>query len=91
MDSVQCRHVISRIAQEVAPGLTQGQVDYYFQYKWKDYMSNSVVEIAAQLKILEKTVLELGEEAWETSLDRRDPLRKGELAYSYKKKMDWEW
>lgn len=54
-------------------------------------MSNSVAEIAAQLKILEKTVLELGEEAWETSLDRRDPLRKGELAYSYKKKMDWEW
>lgn len=91
MDATQYRRVISRIAQEVAPGLTQGQVDYYFQYEWGKYANKSLAEVAALLKHLEKITLELGEEAWEASIDRRDPLRKGELAYSYKKKMDWEW
>lgn len=91
MDTIVTRQVVSRIAKEVASGLTQGQVDYYFQYKWKTLHELKFIDLVTQLKNLEREVRRLGEKEWAATLERHDPLREGELAFAYKVKMDWEW
>jgi len=92
LNSVDIRQVVSYTAKVVAPRLTQGQVDFHFQYDWGIARVMTVGALALHLQSLQAEIDRTGEVEWaERQSGKRDPLRTGEIPLGNKQKMDWEW
>jgi len=91
-NSVDIRHIVSYTAKVVAPRLTQGQVDFHFQYNWGTIKVATINDLVLQLQNLQGEIDRLGEVEWADQYPgKRDPLRVNEIPLGNKQKMDWEW
>lgn len=91
MDSISIRQLVTYCAKVTSPRLTQGQVDYYYQYSWKALTSKTIQELVDEIKSIQDAVDREGEVRWAEGLNKRDPLRVGEIPLGNKARMDWEW
>jgi len=92
MDSSSLRHITTYLAKVVAPRLTQGQIDFHYQYRWKGIEEMTVTSLAKELITVQTEIDRKGEDEWASEQEgKRDPLRKKEIPLGNKTKMDWEW
>lgn len=53
LDSAEIRDIITHISTHVTPSLSQADIDYFFQYQWKESFDRGMVSIIGQLAGLE--------------------------------------
>lgn len=76
LNSTKIRDVIIHIASHATIRLTQGHIDYAFQYKWTEWAEKSLLDITKYLHDLDTALLEGGDELFKTKVTgiTRDPL-----------------
>jgi len=91
MDSINIRQMVTYIAKVATPRLTQGQIDFHYQYCWGSIKTVNLEGIVSELKGIQLRIDEEGETDWASGQHgKRDPLRTGEIPLGNKQKMDWE-
>jgi len=83
--------MVTYIAKVATPRLTQGQIDFHYQYRWGSIKTVNLEGIVSELKGIQLRIDEEGETDWASGQHgKRDPLRTGEIPLGNKQKMDWE-